>query len=157
MKFKLIILFVLLCSIAKAQTAVITPAHLKSAEDLLVASGTATQLQGNITTMLKQASAKIPEDKRAKFMEVMNSFLTKYMNWDLLKDQLAAMYAKEFTEKELKDLTAFYLSPLGKKLNQKQPVLFQKGAEIGQMTVQSHQAELQQMMQEAFKDDIKKP
>jgi hypothetical protein len=153
MKFKIIIALLLFCAAAKAQTATITPAHLKAAEDALVASGAGTQLQTNISSMLKQASANVPADKRPKFIEVMNSFLAKYMNWDILTDQLAAMYAKEFTEKELKELTVFYQSPLGKKLNEKQPILFQKGAEIGQQAVQSHQVELQQMMQAAFKDE----
>jgi hypothetical protein len=154
MKFKLILALLLFCAVAKAQTAApqITPAHLKAAEDVLTASGAATHLQGNIETMLKQASAGIPDDKRAKFMEVMKSFMDKHFNWEIIKDQMAAMYAKEFTEKELKDLTIFYNSPLGKKINEKQPLLFQKGAEIGQQTVQSHQVELQQMMQDAFKE-----
>ncbi|MEO7215679.1 DUF2059 domain-containing protein [Mucilaginibacter sp.] len=151
MKFKLIVAFLLFCAVAKAQTT-ITPAHLKAAEDVLTASGAATNLQGNVATMLKQASANVPADKRPKFMEVMKTFMDKYMNWEIIKDQMAAMYAKEFTEKELKDLVVFYNSPLGKKVNEKQPILFQKGSEIGQQAVQSHQVELQQMMQEAFKE-----
>ncbi|AMR30767.1 hypothetical protein A0256_04685 [Mucilaginibacter sp. PAMC 26640] len=150
------IAFLLACFTIKAQTPVITPAHLKAAEDLLVASGAQAQLQGNINTMLKQASANVPEDKRTKFIAVTGAFVNKYMNWDLLKDQMAAMYAKEFTEKDLKELVIFYQSPLGKKLNEKQPILFQKGAELGQQAVQSHQVELQQMLQDAFKDDVKK-
>jgi len=154
MKFRLIIAFLFFCSIARAQTAnvIITPAHLKAAEDVLIASGAGTQMKQNISTMVKQASANVPDDKKAKFTEIMNTFLTKYLNWDLLKDQIAALYAQQFTEKELKDLTVFYLSPLGKKLNEKQPALFQKGAELGQQAVASHQVELQQMMQDAFKE-----
>jgi hypothetical protein len=152
MKFRLIIAFLLFCSIAKAQTSTITPAHLKAAEDVLVSSGASAQLKGNITTMINQSSANVPADKKEKFIEVMNTFMAKYLNWDLIKDQMAAMYAQEFTEKELKDLSVFYKSPLGKKLNEKQPVLFQKSAQVGQMAVQSHQSELQQMIQDAFKD-----
>jgi len=154
MKFKLMLALLLFCGIAKAQTTatLITPAHLRAAEDVLAASGAATHLQANIETMLKQASTNVPDDKRAKFMEVMKTFMDKYFNWEIIKDQLAALYAKEFTEKELKDLTVFYNSPLGKKINEKQPLLYQKGAEISQQAVQSHQVELQQMMQEAFKE-----
>ncbi|WP_374950390.1 DUF2059 domain-containing protein [Mucilaginibacter sp.] len=155
MKLYLIITcFLFFCFAAKAQTAatVITPAHLKAAEDALVASGAGIQMKENISSMIKQASTGVPDDKKVKFTEIMAGFMNKYMNWDLLKDQMAAMYAQEFTEKELKELTVFYLSPLGKKLNQKQPVLFQKGAQMGQQTVAAHQAELQQLMQDAFKD-----
>ncbi|MDB5287896.1 MAG: hypothetical protein JWR05_2845 [Mucilaginibacter sp.] len=154
MKFRLIIAFLLFCSVVKAQTANvnITPAHLKAAEDVLIASGAGTQMKESISVMIKQASANVPDDKKAKFTEIMGAFINKYMNWDLIKDQMAVLYAQQFTEKELKELTAFYLSPLGKKLNQKQPALFQKGAELGQQAVASHQVELQQMLQDAFKE-----
>jgi hypothetical protein len=154
MKFRLIIAFLLFCSVVKAQTANvnITPAHLKAAEDVLIASGAGTQMKENLSVMIKQASANVPDDKKAKFTEIMGTFINKYMNWDIIKDQMAVLYTQQFTEKELKELTAFYLSPLGKKLNQKQPALFQKGAELGQQAVASHQIELQQMLQEAFKE-----
>jgi hypothetical protein len=153
MKFRLLLAFLLFFLTVKAQTAVttITPAHLKAAEDLLTSSGASAQLKGNIAAMINQSSANVPADKKEKFVGIMNAFMNKYLNWDLIKDQMAAMYAQEFTEQELKDLSTFYQSPLGKKMNQKQPVLFQKGAQIGQMAVQSHQSELQQMMQDAFK------
>jgi hypothetical protein len=152
MKFKFLIIALLICGAAKAQTAKnITPAHLKAAEDMFRASGADTLFKSSMATMLKQASANMPEDKRPKFIEVMNQFIAKYVSWDLLKDQMAVMYASEFTEAELKGLIAFYNTPLGKKLNAKQPLLMQKGALLGQQAVQGHQVELQQMMQEAFK------
>lgn len=151
MKYKFLIIALLICGAVEAQTTAISPSHLKAAEDVLVASGAGNQLKENMSAMVTQASANVPEDKKPKFIEIMNTFMGKYMNWDLMKDQMAAIYAQEFSEKELKDLATFYRSPLGVKLNQKQPALFQKSALIGQQAVQSHQAELQQMMQEAFK------
>jgi hypothetical protein len=151
MKYRFLVIALLICGAVKAQTPAITPSHLKAAENLLITSGAGMQLKQNTSAMVQQASANVPEDKKAKFIEIMNNFIDKYMNWNVLKDQMAAMYAQEFTEKELKDLTVFYQSPLGTKLNQKQPILFQKGAALGQQAVQSHQAELQQMMQDAFK------
>ncbi|RWY48595.1 DUF2059 domain-containing protein [Mucilaginibacter gilvus] len=152
MKFKLIIAFLLFCSAVKAQTTTVTPTQLKAAEDVIIASRADEHFKLSMDVMLKQASTNLPEDKRGKFVEVMNSFVAKYVNWDVMKDQLASLYAQQFTEKELKDLATFYRSPLGLKLNEKQPILLQKGAELGQQAVQSHQVELQQMMQAAFKE-----
>ena len=151
MKYKFLFVALFICGAAKAQTPAITPAHLKAAEDVLVASGAGQQMKENMNSMIAQASANVPEDKKPKFVEIMNTFMSKYMNWELMKDQMAAIYAQEFSEKELKDLAVFYRSPLGTKLNQKQPAIFQKSSSLGQQAVQSHQAELQQMMQEAFK------
>ncbi|OOQ61472.1 DUF2059 domain-containing protein [Mucilaginibacter pedocola] len=154
MKLKLTLVLLLFCAFAKAQTAAtttITPAHLKAAEDVLLAAKADAMFKSSMETMLAQASKSIPEDKRTKFIEVMNAFMVKYISWDTMKDQMASLYAQNFTEKELKDLAVFYRSPLGLKLNEKQPLLLQKGAELGQQAVQGHQVELQQMMQDAFK------
>jgi hypothetical protein len=41
-------------------------------------------------------------------------------------DGMAQIYASEFTEQELKDLVAFYKSPLGQKLLGSEPVAIQK-------------------------------
>ncbi|MBB5397478.1 DUF2059 domain-containing protein [Mucilaginibacter sp. AK015] len=154
MKYKFLIIALFFCVTAKAQTTPnITPSHLKAAEDVLKASGADMQYKETMDAMIKQSSANIPADKQQKFSDIMNAFISKYMSWELMKDQMAALYAQEFTEKELKDLAVFYQTPLGIKLNKKQPVLFQKGALIGQQAVQSHQVELQQMMQEAFKSE----
>ncbi|MFD0795323.1 DUF2059 domain-containing protein [Mucilaginibacter litoreus] len=153
MKIKLTLVAVLFCLAAKAQTTPnITPAHLKAAEDVLKASHADSLFKENMATMLKQASNNLPEERRAKFIEVMNQFVAKYVSWDILKDQLAVTYAKEFTITELKGLAAFYNTPVGKKFIIKQPLLVKTGADLGQQLVQSHQVELQQMMQDAFKD-----
>jgi len=152
MKLRLLtIAFILLCMAAKAQTNV-TPARLKAAEDVLKAMGADSMLKKTTTAALTQASSQVPADKRTKFLEIMNSFVSKYMQWGLLKDQMAALYAQNFTEKELRDLVAFYNTPTGRKFVQVQPLLTQKGMEIGQQMVQAHQAELQQMLQDAFKE-----
>jgi len=150
-RFKLLLAMLMFCIAAKAQTN-ITPSHLKAAEDVLKAAGADTLFKASMTSILKQSSENLPEEKRAIYMDVMNKFIAKYINWEILRDQTASLYAQEFTEKELKDIIAFYNSPTGKKLNQKQPILLQKGATLGQQAVQSHQVELQQMMEAAFKD-----
>ncbi|MBL4674653.1 MAG: DUF2059 domain-containing protein [Mucilaginibacter sp.] len=153
MKIKLLIAALLFCVAARAQNSPnITPAHLQAADDLLKVTNADSLFKQSMNTTLKQASTNIPEDKRAKFIEVMNTFVAKYISWDQLKDQMAAIYAKEFSAAELKGLITFYNTPLGKKLLLKQPTLLSKGAELGQQLLQSHQVELQQMMENAFKD-----
>jgi hypothetical protein len=77
----------------------------------------------------------------------MKSFLGKYMSWPSLKDDMVKIYMTEFTEPELKELTAFYNTPLGKKTVQKMPALMAKGAEMGQKRVQEHLPELQAAIQ----------
>jgi hypothetical protein len=80
----------------------------------------------------------------------MKRFMAKYYSWDVLKTEFAKIYAAEYTEDELNQLTAFYNSPLGKKLGAKTPLLMQKGMALGQKTIADHRPELEQMMQDAF-------
>jgi hypothetical protein len=150
-KVKLLLAMLLFCVAAKAQTA-ITPSHLKAAENVLTTMGADTLMKSTTAAMLKQASTRLPQEKHAVFLDVMNKFMAKYLNWDLLKDQIASLYAQEFTEKELKDIVVFYNTPTGKKLIQKMPGLTQKGMQLGQQAVEGHQVELQNMMEDAFKD-----
>ena len=137
---------------AKAQSnPAYTPSQLQAAETLLKATGIDKQFEGITNTMLSTLGNQIPQDKKASFVEVMKKFMGKYFSWDVIKTDLSAMYASEFSEADLKALTAFYNTPAGKRFSEKLPILTQKGVLMGQKIIQDHQAELQQMMQEAFK------
>lgn len=102
-------------------------------------------LENAITSMLDMQLKQNPQI--AKFRGVMLDFFKKYMSWDALKDDMAKIYAEEFTVDELHGLTAFYKTPLGQKLASKQTILMTKGAELGQKRVQDHMTELQQAIQ----------
>jgi hypothetical protein len=49
-----------------------------------------------------------------------------------LVDSIAVVYARSFTPKELDALTAFYASPIGRRLRAQQPALITESAAIGQ-------------------------
>jgi hypothetical protein len=151
----LIGLFFLTVSGLKAQTATptFTASHLKAAEQYLAATGISAQFGEVISKMVNSSSAQIPEAHRASYLKVMQAFMGKYYTWDVLKDSFTKIYAAEFTEDELKQLTTFYNTPLGKKVSSKTPVLMQKGMEIGQQTITTHRPELEQMMKDAFQND----
>jgi hypothetical protein len=78
----------------------------------------------------------------------LRTFLSKYMSWAALKPDLAEVYAREFTEPELRELLRFYQSPVGKKAATKIPALMQMGMEIGQRHVKDHMPELQKLLQD---------
>ncbi|WP_183568049.1 DUF2059 domain-containing protein [Mucilaginibacter sp. SP1R1] len=158
MKLNLITLItLLLLSIGglKAQTAVPEPSasHLKAAEQLLIATGVNNLFGGMMDKMIVTSSNQMPEEHRASYIKVMNTFIAKYFTWDTLKDRIAKLYATEFTEDELIRLSAFYNTPLGKKVSSKLPALTEKGMLIGQQAVADHRPELEQMMKDAFQND----
>lgn len=159
MKFKLnlialTVVFLLGFTVAKAQTdsTKFTATHLQAAESFLIATGVNTQFNGIIDNMVNVISKQIPENNRAAFVGVMKKFMNKYYTWDILKGDFSKMYAKEFTESELNQLTVFYNSPIGKKYSGKMVTLQQQGMLVGQKVVSEHQSELEQMMKDAMQD-----
>nr|WP_262904578.1 DUF2059 domain-containing protein [Hymenobacter lucidus] len=64
---------------------------------------------------------------------------------------MISLYAKEFTEKELKDLTKFYETPVGQKFVTRQAFLMQAGMELGQRRVQENLPELQRAIEAKMK------
>src|SRR5690606_1765373 len=110
--------------LAKAQTATnFAPSHIKAAEEMLLASGIDKNMNSIFDNVVQAFSNNVPTHHKAKFTEVLTAFLNKYMNWDSLKDKFAIVYAEEFSESELKQLTEFFNTPIGKKMNEKLPVL----------------------------------
>ena len=80
------------------------------------------------------------------FRDVMVNWLKKYMTWQAMSPELTKLYAANFTEDELKAMTAFYKTPAGKKSLLKLPELTQRSAMIGAQLGQAHSEELQGLM-----------
>lgn len=70
---------------------------------------------------------------------------------DELAELMAMIYARNFTASELKDLTAFYRTPTGQKLVDKQPIVAQEGMMAGQKFAQSAAGDMQQRMIEELR------
>jgi len=84
----------------------------------------------------------------APFAGTMRKFYSTYMSGDSLREEFARMYSEAFTEQELNEINAFYLTPTGQKAISETPTLMSKGAQIGQQRVLANISELQFMIQE---------
>lgn len=67
---------------------------------------------------LNEISEKMRNDLQPRFAEVM--------------DEVARQYATHFTEQELKDIVAFYQSPVGKKMLEEQPKVVNSSMQFAQ-------------------------
>jgi hypothetical protein len=76
----------------------------------------------------------------------MRQFFAKHMSWEALKDDYVVLYTQTFTEQEIRQLSAFYKTPVGRKSLEKMPMLMQKGAEIGADRVRKNMPELMQLL-----------
>jgi len=120
--------------------------HLAAAIGLLEATHVEQTLESSINTMLQVQLKGNPELRVVE--GVMREFLAKYLSWENLKDEYAEIYATQFSEEELRQITAFYRTPVGQKLASATPVLMTEGARLGERVVQEHSAELQQRVME---------
>jgi hypothetical protein len=78
-------------------------------------------------------------------------FFNKYIGWHALKDELADMYMRKFTEKELEEINAFYITPAGQKVITVLPELVQERNQLAMMRLQQNIGELQQIIAQSDK------
>lgn len=128
--------------------------HLAAAVEMLEASGARATMEASMDATIDAQLAQAPQ--LAQFEDIMREFFGKYMSWDQLADDMARLQANAYTEDELRALTAFYQTPLGRKVRAVTPQLTAQGAAIGQRAVSEHmpefQAALMARMQELQRD-----
>ena len=120
--------------------------HRKAAENLLIVLEVEKSLpqiaDQVVDTQLQQNPQLAPQ------RDIMQKFLNKYLNWESVKEDTITAYTREFTEPELKKLTEFYKTPVGKKASEKMPQLAFIAGQLGLKQAQTHQAELRQMLED---------
>ncbi|SMC53480.1 DUF2059 domain-containing protein [Pedobacter nyackensis] len=83
---------------------------------------------GQSIIMFKQQKSEIP----AAFWDELEQSLTK-SSFDHLLEMLLPVYQKHMSEQDLKELIAFYQSPVGKKLAEKTPFIVADSMQAGQV------------------------
>lgn len=120
--------------------------HRRAAENLLLVMEVDKSLPKVVDQVVENQMQQNPQ--LAPQREVLQRFLTKYMNWESVKEDTITAYTREFTEPELKKLTEFYKTPVGKKASEKMPQLALLAGQLGLRQAQAHQTELRQMLEE---------
>ena len=120
------------------------PAIAKAAETLLTVIKTEQDIQENADRLAENLLKQNPQ--LAAHNTVVKTFITKHMNWSTLKEDIINLYVQAFTEKELKQLTTFYRSPVGQKAADKMPQLVDAGIQLGITRLRGNRDELDQMI-----------
>ena len=123
--------------------------HRTAAENLLIVMEVDKSLPPLAEQVLENQLQQNPQ--LAPQREILQKFLNRYLNWASVREDTISAYTHEFTEPELEQLTEFYATPVGKKVNEKMPKLMFIAGQIGLKKAQANQAELQQMMEERTK------
>jgi len=138
---------VLAATAARAQD---RPDHLAAAEELLEVTEMAARIDDSIDIML--AAQLDANPALANYEDVLRSFLVKHIGWEAMRGDIAKMYVESFTEAELRTLSEFYKTPVGRKAVRLLPELMARGARVGQERVQEHMAELQELVLQRKKE-----
>lgn len=150
-KTLVILFFTFLSMISNYATAqkAADPERLKAAQQLLITMKEPERIMSTANAMLASQAINIPADKREAIAKGIKTFIAKYLSWDQIKYQQAAIYANAYNTDELKELNKFYQSSLGQKVVQKIPLIQQQNAIISQKIVMAHRSELMNLVQGA--------
>jgi len=106
-----------------------TPAAISMAKEILAAKNLATMYKELIPTMVQSIKERLVS-ANLTYQKDLNEVAVKIAQQlagreQQVNEQVAKLYASKFTEAELKQLVTFYKSPLGVKVIEKEPEVFQ--------------------------------
>ncbi len=99
--------------------------------------------------------AQAPESKKAlleTYQAKAKASLDKAVAWDKLKPDMVKLYTTSFSEQELKDLIAFYQSPLGKKVQETMPRVTAQSAQMAQAKLEGAVPEVNKLLEDMTKE-----
>jgi hypothetical protein len=120
--------------------------HRAAAEEMLDSLDMQATLTTALDTTLKAQLSAQPSLRKVE--PVMRAFLEKYMSYAALRPDFVKLYQSRYSELELRQMAAFYRSPLGKRVLAEMPALMQQGSQLGQERVREHMEELQMMLRQ---------
>ena len=115
------------------------PSHARAAEELLLLFGMDDPMT-NAAPMFEAIKRQFPANPAS--MDVAKEFMDKYVKWEDVKPELIAAYTEAFSERELRDLLAFYKTPIGAKFRTAMPTVAAKTMTIYQSRLQPHMMEM---------------
>ena len=120
--------------------------HLAAVREMCDVLGLAQQMASASQTMLDQQVKLNPA--LAPYRDVLVNWSRQFLSWEQMGPDMVAAYAAVFDDDEVREITAFYRTPAGRKSLSKMPELMQRGAEIGAAAAQQHMPDLKRMLEE---------
>jgi len=151
----LIIVSLLLLSLQTAPAQTPSPEAMAAARNLVTTMKLADQFRALLPAILvglkpalTQDRHEIEQDYDALTPLIVNAFEPYYNG---MVNDLATVYANNFTVDELNQLLAFYQQPVGQKLLQQSPAITQQAIQIGQDATRKATDDLRARLTEALR------
>lgn len=81
-----------------------------------------------------------------QFAEVVSDFMKDVLTWDVVRPEYVRIYQATYSQAELRELIAFYETPLGQKTIAETPNLMREAGHALQRLYMPHSAELQRRL-----------
>jgi hypothetical protein len=121
-----------------------SPEAMAAARELIVTMRAADYFKTLMPAIMQQLKPAIVQNRPQveRDYDAIVPLLLDSMNANEIIDQIAALYARNFSVEELREVVAFYRGPTGQKFVQKLPLITQESMVIGQRFGQSIGAEI---------------
>jgi hypothetical protein len=156
MKNILILATFALC-LSNARAADLTPSHQAAIEKLLTVMQVQKQFESNLllgfdagmgsTSEQIKSLPQEQQDKFAKGIEKVKAVMMEQMGWEKIKSEITAVYGKNFSEQEAKDVAAMMESPAGQVLASKQVTVAADLMKVTQEKMKVLQPQIMQIIQ----------
>jgi uncharacterized protein len=121
-----------------------TPARMAAAEQLVASIDMESSYKRTMDSMIQAQIRQNP--MIAQFEPTMRAFFDRYLSWQQVRPDMLRVYALTYTEDEMRQLMAFYQTPLGKRLLETMPEVAARSSELTQRRLMEHMPELQQQI-----------
>ena len=88
--------------------------HRQEVETLFRLTQMEQKVNDSVDNLLALQIRQNPE--LAQHKRIVRDFLERYIGWQALRPELVNMYQSAFSEAELKQMNAFYITPVGQKV-----------------------------------------
>jgi hypothetical protein len=95
----------------------------------------------NVLLIQLQQSPQLEPHRQA-----LDDFLQQHIGWNSMKEAIAAMYLEAFSEAELNEMNAFYITPIGQRVINDVPQLVQRRNQLAMQRMQENIGELQKLV-----------
>ena len=123
--------------------------HEQAARELYQISGGAKASEAGAEAMIGALKSN-PE--MGPYEDVIRTWYRKFFTDATMESEMVKIYMGAFSEAELRELTAFYRSPIGQKALLKMPEVMQQSVQVGMRIGQEHSSDLQAMIAAAKKE-----
>ena len=149
-KLLTVLALALLCAAPAAAQPEPTPGEIAAARDLLEASNTRENFIRAMELGMEQGGMGelTPEVRR-----VLREFMDEHFRYEDMEPDFIRVYADAFTEQELRDLAAFYRTPLGRRVVETLPEITAASQRIAMERMQSVMPQLMQAIMQVMQEE----